>query len=123
MATMFSPTTVNSTNDGDLYNFTESLFNDTQHVGSTSDFVEIEAMLKLVILPVFIVFGTIGNGLSFYIMRQGSLKKMSTCFYLSILALADTSKCVVFLFFCLAIVDINEIEIFLLVNTGHDRCM
>ena len=49
-------------------------------------------MLNLVIRPVLIVFGTIGNGLSFYIMRQGSLKKISTCFYLSLLALADTSK-------------------------------
>ena len=53
---------------------------------------EIARMLNLVIRPVLIVFGTIGNGLSFYIMRQGSLKKISTCFYLSLLALADTSK-------------------------------
>ena len=59
---------------------------------------EIARMLNLVIRPVLIVFGTIGNGLSFYIMRQGSLKKMSTCFYLSILALADTSKCLVYYF-------------------------
>ena len=91
--TMFSLVAMNSTTDGDLFNFTESFTNDTQHAGSTSKSGEIEEMLKLVIMPVLIVFGTIGNGLSFYIMRQGSLKKMSTCFYLSILALADTSKC------------------------------
>ena len=84
---------MNSTTDGDASNFTESLTNSTQYVGFTSESEEIEAMLNLVIRPVLIVFGTILNGLSFYIMRQGSLKKMSTCFYLSILALADTSKC------------------------------
>ena len=49
-------------------------------------------ILQLVIRPFLILLGTIGNGLSFYIMRQGSMKKMSTCFYLSILALADISK-------------------------------
>ena len=54
---------------------------------------ELIRFLNIVIRPALIVFGTIGNGLSFYIMIQGSLKKMSTCFYLSILALVDTSKC------------------------------
>ena len=54
---------------------------------------EIARLLNLVLRPVPIVFGSIGNGLLFYIMRQGSLKKMSTCFYISILALVDTSKC------------------------------
>ena len=64
-----------------------------QETWTASKEEEIARMLNLVIRPVLIVFGTIGNGLSFYIMRQGPLKKMSTCFYLSILALADTSKC------------------------------
>ena len=72
---------------------TESLINKTQKAWTPSKEEEIARMVNLVIRPVLIVFGTIGNGLSFYIMRQGSLKKMSTCFYLSILALADTSKC------------------------------
>ena len=38
------------------------------------------------------IFGPIGNILSFIIMRRGSLKDVSTCFYMSILALADTGE-------------------------------
>ena len=112
---MFSLVTVNSTTDGDVSNFTESLTNGTQHAVSTSESEEIEAVLRLVIIPVLIVFGTIGNGLSFYIMRQGSMKKMSTCFYLSILALADTSKYGVFLFICLVIVHTSKCGVFLFI--------
>ena len=48
--------------------------------------------MNLIIRPILIVFGTIGNLLSFYVMRKGSLKKVSTCFYMSTLALADTSQ-------------------------------
>ena len=85
----------NSTTNGDVSNTTELEIHET--LTSSRD-REIARILDLVIRPVLIVFETIGNGLSFYIMRQGSLKKMSTCFYLSILALADTSKCLVFCF-------------------------
>ena len=87
----------------DVSNTTESLTNDTLHVLTDSKDEEIIRILNLVIRPVLIVFGTIGNGLSFYIMRQDSMKNMSTCFYLSILALADISKCVMFLFMIKAI--------------------
>ena len=38
------------------------------------------------------IFGTIGNILSFIVMRRGSMKDVSTCFYMSILALADTGE-------------------------------
>ena len=79
--------------DRDLSKAMESLSNVTQQTLTTSKEEKIARILNLVIRPVLIVFGTIGNGLSFHVMRQGSLKKMSTCFYLSILALADTSKC------------------------------
>ena len=74
----------------DNVNATES---EIQYTFAWSKEQQLANVLELVIRPFLIVFGTIGNGLSFYIMRQGSLKKMSTCFYLSILALADTSKC------------------------------
>ena len=73
-------------------NLTESLTNETQQSLTFSTDKELARILNLVIRPVLIVFGTIGNGLSFYIMRQGSLKNMSTCFYLSIIAVSDTSK-------------------------------
>ena len=66
--------------------------NVTQQPLTPSGDEEISRILNLVIRPVLIVFGSIGNSLSFYIMRQGSLKKMSTCFYLSMMAMADTSK-------------------------------
>ena len=90
MADIFNPiVTENLTTNGDVSNATES-----EQQPSAEE--EIARILNLVIRPVLILFGTFGNGLSFYIMRQGSLKKMSTCFYLSVLALADTSKCFVF---------------------------
>ena len=82
--------TENSTVNADIFNATES-FETQQRIESSWD-KELVRIVNLVIRPVLIVFGTIGNGLSFYIMRQGSLKKMSTCFYLSIIAVADTSK-------------------------------
>ena len=92
MSDMMDPiVTVNTTVNGNVSNVTESLTNQTQPTKESSEDEELARVLELVIRPVLIVFGTIGNGLSFYIMRQGSLKKMSTCFYLSILALTDTS--------------------------------
>ena len=85
--------TENATVNGNVSNVTESLTNQKQPTKESSEDEELARVLELVIRPVLIIFGTIGNGLSFYLMRQGSLKKMSTCFYLSILAIADTSKC------------------------------
>ena len=38
------------------------------------------------------IFGTIGNILSFLVMRRRSLKNVSTCYYMSMLALADTGN-------------------------------
>ena len=96
MADIFNPTvTENLTTNGDVSNVIESEIQETLTPLAGQ---EIARMVNLVIRPVLIVFGTTGNGLSFYIMRQDSLKKMSTCFYLSVLALVDTSKCFVFCF-------------------------
>ena len=39
-----------------------------------------------------IIVGTVGNGLTIYIMRRSSIKTLSTCFYMFVLALADSSK-------------------------------
>ena len=52
-------------------------------------------MAKIVILstfPVIFVFGTIGNILTFIVMQRGSLKHSSTCFYMAMLAVADTCR-------------------------------
>ena len=40
-------------------------------------------------LPI-IVLGTLGNLLAFIVMRRGTMRHVSTCFYMAILALADT---------------------------------
>ena len=53
---------------------------------------EIARLIQIIVRPIFLIGGTMGNGLSFYIMRKTSLKDVSSCFYMSILALADTSK-------------------------------
>ena len=53
---------------------------------------EIARLIHIIVRPILIVIGTIGNCLSFYIMRKTSLKDVSSCFYMSLLALADTSK-------------------------------
>ena len=53
---------------------------------------EIARLINVIVRPILVVFGTIGNGLSFFIMRRSSLKNLSTCFYMSILALTDTGK-------------------------------
>ena len=53
---------------------------------------EITRLIQLITRPILIIFGSIGNGLTFYIMRRTSLKNVSSCFYMAVLALADTCK-------------------------------
>ena len=40
-----------------------------------------------------VILGTIGNGLTLIVMRRGSLRNVSTCFYMAVLAVADTGEC------------------------------
>ena len=54
--------------------------------------LEIRNMIWFIAYPILIILGTFGNVLVFAVMRRGSLKHVSTCFYISILALADTGK-------------------------------
>ena len=54
--------------------------------------VEIARLIQIIFRPILIIVGTIGNGLTIYIMRTSSLKDVSTCFYMVILAVSDTSK-------------------------------
>ena len=53
---------------------------------------EIARLIQIIIRPILVVFGTAGNVLTVYIMRATSLKKVSSCFYMALLALADTRK-------------------------------
>ena len=62
-------------------------------VNTDETFYEEERWINGCIRPVISVIGTIGNLLAFIVMRQGSLKEVSTCFYMAILALTDTGKC------------------------------
>ena len=49
-------------------------------------------MIQVITRPPIIVLGTIGNLLAFVAMQRGSLKHMSTCFYMAVLGLADTGE-------------------------------
>ena len=53
---------------------------------------EIARMIQIIVRPILIIIGTIGNCLAFYIMRRTSLKDVSSCFYMCLPAVADTSK-------------------------------
>ena len=50
-------------------------------------------ILVLSTFPIILLVGTIANVLTFIIMQRGSLKHSSTCFYMAVLALSDTCKC------------------------------
>ena len=51
---------------------------------------EIARLTQIIFRPILTLLGTIGNILTMYIMRKTSLKNVSTCFYMFLLALADT---------------------------------
>ena len=53
---------------------------------------EIIRYIYIVVLPIIIIFGSTGNILTIIVMQRSSLKDVSTCFYVSILALADTGE-------------------------------
>ena len=53
---------------------------------------EIAKLIQIIIRPILIMVGTIGNSLTIYIMRRTLLKHLSTCFYMFFLAVADTCK-------------------------------
>ena len=49
-------------------------------------------LIEMIVSPVILTFGSIGNIMSFVILRSGDLKKISTCFYMSVLAVIDTGR-------------------------------
>ena len=92
-----------------IFNYSESNFEDfsnspnftTLSVGETFKWTdeEIARMMHLIFRPILIIVGTVGNCLTIYIMRRTSLKYLSTCFYMVLLALVDTSKLAFFVRF------------------------
>ena len=54
--------------------------------------IDIEWWMYIVSYATLIPIGSVGNILSFVVMQRGSLRDVSTCFYMRILAIADTGK-------------------------------
>ena len=74
-------------------NITISQDESNQYSNATTGYELTNADIAFVTLGSLVsIFGPIGNILSFIVMRRGSLKDVSTCFYMSILALADTGE-------------------------------
>ena len=67
-------------------NFTSDNDTESDNVDPTK---ELRRMMRLIALPPIVILGTIGNLLTFITMQRGSLKSMSTSFYMAILGLAD----------------------------------
>ena len=82
------------TNTTESFNFSEDVLNTTQNnVTNKGNSLEVARIIIMTTFPVIILFGTVGNLLTFVVMQRGSLKHSSTCCYMAILALADTGKC------------------------------
>ena len=91
--------TLSSVTEVPIWNVSEHFVNKTNDnqtvsldIKEISDYMQMTRMIHVTVRPMLIVFEIIGNLLSFYVLRRGSLKNVSTCFYMSILALSDTGK-------------------------------
>ena len=78
-----------------------STFHNTEHLdnatstyegsnGSSEEKFNTWDVVYLVAYAVIIIFGSNGNILTFIVMLRGSMKDVSTYFYMSILTIADT---------------------------------
>ena len=79
-------------NISEIVNSTALLSPTEKDARKTHHFYDMKRYIYITTLPIIIIFGTIGNILSFIVMQRGSLKDVSVCFYMSILALADTGE-------------------------------
>ena len=59
----------------------------------STDEEKLGELVHIIFGSVLLIVGTIGNCCSLLILRTGDLKKLSTCFYMSMLAVADLGKC------------------------------
>ena len=85
--TKFSATSDNLPHDDD------SFTNETEESPwRTDQHLNVLYIIYAVGYTLIIVFGTIGNILVFIVMGKGSMRDVSTCFYMRMLALADTGK-------------------------------
>ena len=97
-----------TTRTTEMFNNTSAIVND-YNISTTEDPAqsdisdedeEVARLIEVSIRPILFIFGTYGNAVSFYIMRRGSLKKVSTCFYMAILAIADTREYIYSIMLC-----------------------
>ena len=58
---------------------------------------DVVRVIQVIGNPPIVLFGTVANLLTFITMQRGSLKNMSTCFYMAILGLAETGALQFFL--------------------------
>ena len=92
---METETIINYTEIGfpELLNLSDST---TESISAEEKFVwtseEIARLIQITFRPILIIVGTIGNCFTIYIMRKTSLKHLSTCFYMVVLAVADSSE-------------------------------
>ena len=66
---------------------------------TSSELTKERQMIRIVYIFVYLIIliiRSVGNSLTFLIMQRGSLKHSSTCFYMAMLAVADTCMCEVF---------------------------
>ena len=62
------------------------------HSGAGSQEEYAARMIFVVLGPVFLILGSAGNILSLAVLRSGEFKELSTCFYMSVLAVMDTGR-------------------------------
>ena len=77
--------------------FTNSSFKQSENqsnlpTGNEDNEVDLERLIAISVYPIIVLLGTFWNVLTFLVMQKGSLKRVSTCFYVSILAVADTGQ-------------------------------
>ena len=93
----FTDTYASTSVSQNFYNITQNTQTNASLPSNYNDFYETERLIYVFTLPVITLMGSAGNMLTFFAMRRGSLKDVSTCFYMAILALTDTSKCSVWI--------------------------
>ena len=80
-------------NGTELYgNGTNFTVTEEEVVTDENNLEETVRLMQVYGRPPIIVLGTLGNVLAFIVMRRGSMRHVSTCFYMAILALADTGQ-------------------------------
>ena len=73
-------------------NYNETENNVTHYLTNENSYDSQKEGYKEAIAGSIAILGTIGNGLTFVVMQRGSLRNVSTCFYMAMLAVADTGK-------------------------------